>query len=246
MKHALWLCSLLITLCFTACQRPVKILQIDTHAIAIDQTLTTPADSSYLQRLQPITDELDQLLDIQIGYAPEDMLVHAPECKMLNWASDALLAKARQYYPEQVVDFAVVNIGGMRAPWYAGPITKRHIYILMPFDNTLVVLTLKGEDVLELCQGFVKAGGEGVAGLRLQARNGELTHITIGGEELNPEAYYHVATSNYLAGGMDKMSAFTKATSCWNSDLLIRDLYMEYATEQNTITATIDGRMDIQ
>ena len=227
-----------------ACHKNVRVTSVQTEAIAIDASTDAIQDSAYLAQLAPLTEQLNAELDYVIGYAPEPLIIHQPECPMLNWASDALLAKARQYYPGKV-DIAIVNIGGMRAPWEAGEIKRRHIFELMPFDNELVVLTLAGEDIIELCQIFAEDGGQGVAGLRMVAEDKQLADVTIDGMPVEKDAYYHVATSDYLAGGTDHMIPLTRAVETWKSDMKIRDLYMDYVTEQKTVVAVVDGRMTI-
>lgn len=242
MKHPFLLLALAIVL--TACHRPSHIVSVTTEAIEVNESTNALQDSAYLSALAPITEELNAQLSEELGYAPEPMGVYQPECPMLNWATDALWAKAKQYYPG-TVDIAIVNIGGMRTPWEAGPITRRHIYELMPFDNELVVLTLSGEDIIELCQVFAEDYGQGVAGLRMVAEEKQLADVTIAGNPVERDRYYHVATSDYLAGGTDHMIPLTHATETWRSNLKIRDLYMDYVAETKTVSAIVDGRMDI-
>lgn len=244
MKYDLVLVLTLMGLMMTACHKPARVTNATTEAIAVDATADAIADSAYLEALAPVTDALNAELDVVLGYAPEDMEVFQPECLMLNWASDALLAKARQYYPGQV-DFSVVNVGGMRSPWKAGAITRRHVFELMPFDNELVVLTLSGEDVIDLCQVFAEDGGQGVSGLRMVAEERQLADVTIAGEPVQKDRYYHVATSDYLAGGTDHMTPLLNATETWRSEMKIRDLYMDYVAEQKTVQAVVDGRMAV-
>ena len=116
----------------------------------------------------------------------------------------------------------------------------------MPFDNQLVVLTLKGEDVIALCESFARYGGQGVAGMRVTVIDNKLADVTVGGKPVNQYANYTVATSDYLAGGTDHMDALTKYVDYWNSDLLIRDLYLEAVQTQDTLRAAVDGRMTIK
>lgn len=240
-------CLGLLLLALTACHRPAQVASVSTEAIPIITDCIAAAPEvagAYTAALAPKKAALEAEMSVVLGYAPEDMTVHRPECNMLNWATGALLAKARQHYDGRV-DMAVVNIGGMRCEWHKGDITKQHVFELMPFDNRLVVLTLRGEDILELCQVFAEVGGEGVAGLRMQAEDAQLIDAQIDGRSIDPEAYYTVATSDYLAGGTDHMTPLTRHIAYWDSDLLIRDLYLEYVQEQQTISATIDGRMQI-
>lgn len=237
---------LLFIICLTACNRPTKMVDSAiTEAIPVDATADAIQDSAYLQQLEPIKEALEKEMNVQIGYAPEDLWVRGPECPMLNWATDALWEAAKKVYDGRV-DIAIVNMGGMRCSWQKGPVTRESVFELMPFDNRLVVLTLKGEDVIALCESFARYGGQGVAGMRVTVIDGKLADVTVGGKPVDPKALYTVATSDYLAGGTDHMDALTKHVTYWNSDLLIRDLYLDAVREQDTIRAAVDGRMTME
>lgn len=221
------------------------VVQSKGEIILIDSTLDAIEDSDYIAYLAPLKTQLEAELRIPIGYAPEALTVHRPECTMLNWACDALLAMARQRYAGDV-DMAVTNIGGMRCEWATGDITFKDVFELMPFDNELVVLTLSGREVLNLCEAFAGLGGEGVAGLRMKARNGQLTEATIHGGAIDEKATYTVATSDYLSQGNDHMDPLAHYTEIWRAEEKIRDLYIEYIKQVHTVEAVVDGRMDVK
>ena len=241
--------SLIAALCvmaFTACTQPTKqVVSATTEAIKIDSTLDAIQDTDYIAYLAPTREALDQIMGVQLGYAPENMWVGAPECPMLNWATDALWEAAKKVYPGQV-DIAIANRGGMRCSWPQGPITRGHVFNLMPFENELVVLTLKGSDVIDLCESFARYGAQGVAGMRVTIIDGKLADVTVGGKAVNPNATYTIATSDYLSGGTDHMTALTHHVDYWKSDLKIRDLYEQAVLDQDTLRITLDGRMTIQ
>lgn len=233
-------------LLFVSCHKqPVQICSVTTEMIPVDASADAIQDTNYLAQLAPYKAHLANEMSVQIGYTQERMWVGEPECPMLNWASDALWEAAKQVYPG-TVDIAIVNMGGMRCEWPAGPITRESVYELMPFDNRLVVLTLKGEDILALCESFARYGGQGVAGIRVTIIDGQVADVQVGGKALKMKATYKVATSDYLAGGTDHMEALTRYTDYWNSDLLIRNLYLESVRQHDTIRAYVDGRMTIQ
>lgn len=242
MKRLIYISCLLVLI--TSCHRPTKIQQMSGHLILVDSTYDAIQDTNYLNALAPIKADLEAQLGAPIGYAPEALEVHQPECTMLNWASDALWAMACQISPEPV-DMAVVNIGGMRCNWGAGDITFRHVFELMPFDNELVVLTMQGKEILALCDVFAISGGQGVAGLRMTANKGVLKSVTIAGKDILPEAYYTVATSDYLSQGNDGMTPLKNHEAMWKSNKKIRDLYIEYIKQVKTVEAKVDGRMNI-
>lgn len=236
------LCALFL---LPACNKQVKVVSVSTEALPVDASSDAIQDTVYLKQLAPIKADLEQQLNVQIGYAPERLWVGDPECPMLNWATDALWEAAKKVYPEKV-DIAIVNMGGMRCEWPAGPITKEKVFELMPFDNELVVLTLKGEDIISLCESFAKYGGQGVAGMRVTVIDGNLADVQVGGKAVDPKALYTVATSDYLSGGTDHMEALTRYVEYWKSDLKIRDLYMEAVQTQDTLRAAVDGRVTMK
>lgn len=243
MKKILFLMLVLTSL--YACQQPKQVIGATTEAIPVDASADAIEDTVYLAQLAPVKADLEREMNVQIGYAPEDLWVDAPECPMLNWASDALWEAAKKLYPGKV-DIAIVNMGGMRCAWPKGPITRGNVFELMPFDNQLVVLTLKGEDVLALCESFARYGGQGVAGMRVTVIDNKLANVTVGGKPVDPKGFYTVATSDYLSGGADHMDALTRYTEYWNSERLIRELYLEAVQTQDTIRAAVDGRMTMQ
>lgn len=237
---ALWVIA--ASLC--ACHRQVRIVGCSTEAIVVDASADSIQDRDYLLALAPIKEVMEREMSEQLGYAPERLWVGGPECPLLNWATDALWDAAKRLSPKPV-DIAIVNMGGMRCEWPAGPITRQSVFELMPFDNRLVVLTLTGSDILDLCESFAKYGGQGVAGMRVTAVDGKLADVTIGGKPVNPKADYTVATSDYLSGGADHMDALTRYTELWNSDCLIRELYLDAVQSQDTIRARVDKRMNL-
>ena len=240
MRKSLFLLLALAALC--ACQRPVQVVRATTEAIPVNASADAIQDVDYLAQLAPVKEALEREMNVQIGYAPERLWVDDPECPMLNWATDALWEAAKKVYNGRV-DIAIVNMGGMRCEWPAGPVTKGSVFELMPFDNMLVVLTLKGKDVLDLCESFARYGGQGVAGMRVKTVDGKLADVRVAGKTVDPNALYTVATSDYLSGGTDHMDALTRYVDYWNSELKIRDLYLEAVREQDTIRAAVDGRM---
>jgi 2',3'-cyclic-nucleotide 2'-phosphodiesterase (5'-nucleotidase family) len=226
----------------------MHVIKTTGEIIIVDSTLEAIQDTDYLAYLAPIKADLEVQLGAPIGYAPAGLEVHQPECTMLNWASDALLAIARELCPEPV-DVAVVNIGGMRCEWAAGDITFRHVFELMPFDNMLVVLTLKGSDLQQLGEIFAYSGGQGIAGMRIKAIGDKVMQqdalVTIDGKAIEMDKTYTVATSDYLSQGNDGMLPLKNYTHCWNSQEKIRDLYINYIKQIKIVESTIDGRMSI-
>ena len=216
-----------------------------TEAIPVDASADTIADQEYMEYLAPTKEFIDAEMGAVLGYAPERMYVSEVECPMLNWSADALLEAAQEVCPKHV-DVALLNRGGTRCNWAAGDITRGHVFKMMSFDNKMVVLTLKGADIIELFEGLASGQAQGIAGMRVKFKDKKLAEISIGGKPVDPEATYRMATNSYLAKGKDGMIALTKNTEWWDSGLLIRDIYINAVRKQGTVCANLDGRMAIE
>lgn len=249
MRKLLYLISFLGILLTSCSGERAKVVHSFSEAVAIDSSLDAVQDEDYLHYLQPIHDSLERQLSIPLGYAPEAMQAYQPESPLLNWASDALYEMALQTV-SMPIDFAVVNVHGLRCDWPKGNITFRNVFELMPFDNRLVILQLSGKDVLDLCQCFADVGGEGAsAALRMQIVNGKAQNIRLNGKRIDVDAVYNVATSDYLSTGADHMEPLANFSQKQDTQVRIRDLYIQYieqlTAEGKQVTASVDGRMQI-
>lgn len=243
-RHIITL-SIAAALC-VSCQRPaMRMVSAETQVVPVDSNLDAIADSAYIAELEPVKEALEKELNIPIGYAPRSMHAQKPESDMLNWACDALQAMAEQVYDGRV-DLAVVNAGGLRCDWPAGDITFRSVFELMPFDNELVILTMTGQDLLDLAENCVEQGGQGVSHtFRVKGVDGHAAEVLLRGKAIEPEATYYVATSDYLSGGADGLTALTHYSSRYTTGLKIRDLYIEYIKQTHEVAASLDGRMQL-
>lgn len=239
----------LLPLLFVACQpQQRRVTNAQEQTIPVDARMDEHQDTDYLQTLAPIKEQLNEQLDIVIGNAPEPLTVGQIECSMLNFASDALQDMAKQVAQQQP-DFAIVNRGGMRCEWAAGDITIRSVYELMPFDNKLVILTLQGQDIIDLCNIFATQNGQGLSRelrMKIADKGGKpvATDILLNGKPILPEAVYYVATSDYLSGGNDHMYPLADYSAIENTDLLIRELYIEYVKQLTAKRLPVKGYMD--
>jgi 5'-nucleotidase / UDP-sugar diphosphatase len=129
--------------------------------------------------------EIDEVLGERIGYTSTG-LEHRSKV-MGRWIAEA-------WRQELGTDLAILNSGGLRQALPKGPITKASIYSVLPFDNRLMVCTLKGSDVLR----NLKNEEAMVAGLVARGPN---LYVDGAGRPLDPEHRYSVATIDFLYYG---------------------------------------------
>ena len=191
-------------------------------------------DPGLVALLSPYLDRAVSLLSEVIGHARNDFLikgVRERENALGDLVADSMLWHARHLD----VDFAVQNGGGVRADLPEGPITKRMVYDILPFDNSVVVLTLKGRDVQALFDHVAASDRKGAfpqvsQGVRLTIMNKDkrCKDVLIHEEPIDPKRNYKVATNSYLARGGDGYRMFLNAIDRYDSSVFQREVLIQY------------------
>lgn len=162
-----------------------------------------------------------------------------PNGVLNNWSTDALLHSQKSKLNTNAPVFSLLNWGGLRSSINKGEVTVGDIYKLMPFDNQVVFVELPKESLKEIADYLVKKGGEPIAGARLEHGN-----LTIYHGDKNAETFW-VITSDYLMNGGDKMTFFEKKIQFKYANILLRDVFMEYAKEQNILVYLQESRINL-
>ena len=193
---------------------------------------------------------IDSIKSPVLGEAAVALEKFIPESPLMNFAADALMEVAQQHSAQRV-DIAITNKGGLRSNIAAGTITVGDVYNVFTFEHKLAFLTLNGEQLLQLCREIAAVGGEAVSGIRLAiTRNGELIDATVGGQPIEPQAEYRIATLDYLSQGNDNLTTLAQGSNLVVTNHLLRDLMVEYIKKQTAdgkkISAACDGRITIK
>ncbi len=225
---------------------------VDTLPKKYDMTSSSEfeSDDEIEEMIAPYKKELDAKMNQVIGYAEKELVKELPECTLGNWASDAIHTECNKLF-KKPIDFAVVNQGGIRIPTLPqGDITTGKIFELMPFDNMLVILNVKGDIVQQLFESIAARGGWPVSSsVRCSfTEGGELRSVTINGNPIDMEKTYQIGISDYVANGGDKCSFF-KGQPQTQTGILFRDAFINRVKDltrmEKNIDAEIEGRMEI-
>ena len=214
-----------------------------------------PEDQELLSLLTPYADQVDAVLNEVIGNAT-DVFLNDDSRKMETALGD-IVSDSQEWFFENMgydIDFAFQNGGGIRATLGAGEIKKSTVYEVLPFDNSIAKVTLKGSDVIEL---FNKAATNIGAGAMAQVSSSvavtfnsasqTVESLLINGEEVDSDKMYNVAVNSYLAAGGDGYSVFLNGTDYYDSSLMQRDAFIDYVIELGgEITPTTDGRIVVK
>ncbi len=236
------------TLILTGCRAHYEVSSITRERILIDSRYNTN-DSASNNFLKPYAHKVDSLMSPVVGIAAHDLYSHRPESELSNLLSDILIWGATRF--NEKPDFAVYNMGGIRAALAKGNVTVGDVLDVAPFENKLCILTLSGKRVLELFEQIASVGGEGVShGVKLIiSANHKLVSSSVNGKPIDPNASYRIATLDYLAQGNDKLEAFKYKTEVLSPQTEInnvRYIIMDYFRAKGTVDATQEGRIVIK
>jgi 5'-nucleotidase/UDP-sugar diphosphatase len=180
-------------------------------------------------------------------------LTRYQETSLGNMICDANVWYFRSVY-NQNIDFAFHNGGNMRAELPKGQLTREQILTVLPFENYLYVVSLKGSEINELFD-FIATIPQGNGGFpqfsgdvryTLDVPNERIRNLTIGGAALDPNKTYHFCTNDYLLSGGDGYTVLTNSRDKFNSSLLLSYVVIEYINSQSgIITPSTDGRMNV-
>lgn len=203
-------------------------------------------DSQALAIVAPYKTGVDSIMSPVLGMSRVAMSPGRPESLLSNWAADMMVegSTATGLPP---ADMGLVNIGGLRNNMPKGIVRRGDIILISPFENSLVVLEMKGKDMIRLMQDIAAVGGEGVSGsVRIViGKDRKLVSATIHGEKISRKRTYTVATLDYLAEGNDKMYALKKARKRHEIGLKARDVLMESVIKHRIIDSKMEGRITI-
>lgn len=187
-------------------------------------------DSSYINMLKPYTDSVGSTMDQVLAKLPKELLKETPNSTLGNFLADAYLEMARVKFDKRA-EVAFMNHGGVRINRIgAGDVTRRIVYEVMPFDNVLVLVEVKG-DVLKayLDKLASEGGGGGVAGLTMAIEDKKAVNVMIGGKPLELGKTYIMVNSDYAVDGGGGFTALKKLKQ-QRTQFFMRDAIIEYCT----------------
>lgn len=233
---------------FNSCkQAPNTLKTIEGKELSIDSTATSVDDIEAFVR--PYRERVDVILDSALAYAPytiskTDGIYNTTAGNLM---ADLMLSEANAIFRKRTgknIDFVLMNHGGIRASISKGNVSARTAYEVMPFENDISVVALKGTSVLELVDYLIKSKrAHPVAGIQIILNSNDTVHsISVQGKPLDEEAIYNVATSDYLVSGGDDMVFFKNGLSFTSLNYKIRNAMIDYFSKVDTLSPRVDDR----
>ena len=178
--------------------------------------------------------------------------------------TDAMLWKVMQNKEGLTVNedhvVAITNGGGIRAAIKVGDVTKKDIKTVLPFGNTIEVIYVTGNELLEALEASTFCVPESIGGFpqvsgisytistgAVYDANAEtypastyygpksinrVTINSINGKDFKLGDTYAVVTNNFSAAGGDTYYAFKAATAKFDTGVPLDEAVMEYVTKE--------------
>lgn len=193
--------------------------------------------------------------------------VRTMETNLGDFSADAYLYAAREYLKESglnlTADVALSNGGGIRASIPAGEISMNTLYTVFPYGNTVVLVTVTGEQLLEVLEastfctptalgGFPQiAGAEYTVNTAVPYENGEqypdstyfapakpgsrVTINSVNGKPFDLKETYTVVVNSFQAEGGDTYYALTKGSSVHDTAIVDADALISYVNSMDGV-----------
>jgi 2',3'-cyclic-nucleotide 2'-phosphodiesterase (5'-nucleotidase family) len=226
----------------------MKVTSIQPSSIQVNNS--TQEDESIKSLIEPYKSVLDNEMNEVLIKSKAEAVKGQPESALGNLIADITLAETNRILQAKNLpqaDISMLNNGGLRTSLPEGNITVGKIFELMPFENEIVVLTLSGEKAMGLFKYIAKSNGMPLAGATLEIKDENAENIKINGNAFDPNKTYRVATSDYLAGGGDKMRFFSEPISYQILNVKLRDAIINYLRAENKkgnlLNPKTDGRI---
>jgi 2',3'-cyclic-nucleotide 2'-phosphodiesterase (5'-nucleotidase family) len=199
-------------------------------------------DTGLQSMLLPYRDSVDKAMGKVIGFTSAALKKQPLESELGNFMADCMRIMATRRF-NKTVDAAFVNYGGIRADLPQGQITLRNIYELMPFDNLVVLQSLKGSLLHRFLDHIASKGGWPVSGITMGIQNKQAIHIMINGKPLDENGTYLVANSDYVANGGDDCEML-KPVPQINMGYLYRDALINYIRELAAVNKPVQSAIE--
>jgi 2',3'-cyclic-nucleotide 2'-phosphodiesterase (5'-nucleotidase family) len=243
----LFLTYLFVSACSTT---NLQVTKVEGKLIPIASENRESAEISKF--IQPYKEHIDKDLSTVLAFAPETIDKNgAWQTPMGNLFSTVVFEKGNPIFKKREnlsIDIVLLNHGGIRTIIPKGNVTARTAFEIMPFENSLVVIELKGEQIEDLLNYFItEKKPHPLYGMTFTiGKDNDAKDILIQGKSFDKNTSYFVGTNDYLANGGDNMIFFKKRIHKYDLDYKLRNILIDYFTDVETVPLITDQRITVE
>jgi len=227
-----------------ACKQENYLYRIEGKQVTISDSLETNAEiETYIK---PYREHVTKDLDSVLSYAVDTYTKNDGELNTAlgNLMADAVYEEVNPIFNSRTghdIDIVLLNHGGIRSIISKGNVTTKMAYEIMPFENSVVVVELKGPQVRELIEYLARAKiANPISGIKLILdKDFKIKSVSVNGQPLDMNKSYFVATHDYLYENMD---FFKTNDTLYDLNYKVRNVLIDYFKKKDTLNPVIDDR----
>ena len=232
---------------------PKKFHNTEIDGKKIPVSLEYSGDATIENFIAPYRTHINNDLDSILAWAPVtfDKSKGKWQTNIGNLMANVTYATADSIFykrDKKHVDICLLNHGGIRATIPQGYVTTRTAFDIMPFENSLLVLGLKGQQLYEIAAYIAtERKPHPLAGMEITMdKENSVKKVTVHNQAIEQNKVYYIATSDYLANGGDNMNFFKKATATYDMNYKLRDVFIDYFKKVDTLPVSKTDRIFIE
>lgn len=206
-----------------------KLLDVEPNVdVFLGKEATLPVDENVLNEVNDMKADLSEILGQKVTSLKE-RLSHDDKNTAVTPLGVTVAETMRKIVGTEI---AVTNGGGIRRSLEQGDVTIGDMYEILPFDNTIVTLDVKGSDLYSTIEHGINTDGFAwgqYAGIKVwyNPEDGKVSSIRLNdGTKIDMDKYYSVAINDFMLTGGDKYD-FSNAINAVNTNVVMRDAMAE-------------------
>ena len=223
--------------------RTGKVERLESRLIDLDPSVYPP-DPGIQKLVAGFTAKVQAQMDVPVGNSAAAAALK-PDAAGESAAGDYVADVLRRYGK---TDLGLVNTFGVRADIPAGPLTYGDLYKVMPFDNKVMKVSVRGTELRKLAEGalgdtvFLQFSGAEIVYDPKAPAGQRLKSMKVGGVPVKYDQVYTITTLDFLVrAGRDFKTIDKQILEA--PSVLVRDLLVQDVKSRGTISASTDGRL---
>ncbi|AYK06749.1 bifunctional metallophosphatase/5'-nucleotidase [Brevibacillus laterosporus] len=206
--------------------------------------------------VKDVVNKVDNAMKVVIAKAEVPLdgdreLVRKQETNIGNLIADVMREKTQSIKGHEA-DIAITNGGGIRTQLPAGDITKKDLYTLLPFPNTLVIIEATGDEIVKAMEVGVSEVEKGagrfphISGMSFsynptKPAGQRLVEVKVAGNPIDLKKTYRIATNDFIATGGDGYSTLKKPA--FDTGFTLYSIMEDAFKERKVIAPKVEGRV---
>ncbi|WP_422478878.1 5'-nucleotidase C-terminal domain-containing protein [Pleomorphochaeta sp. DL1XJH-081] len=200
-----------------------------------------PADPTVTAYVESQKAKLDSITSEIVAYTPVKLEGERQNVRTKPTNLGNMIAKSM--VEATGADAALTNGGGIRASIAAGDVSRGDIITVLPFNNTVVVVEVTGQDIYDALEwgysrlpeangGFPQTANMAIIYSRFSDPGSRIKRVLINGKSIDRDATYKLATNDFMAAGGDGYTMLDKPIVMYGPGL--DEVFTDYMVKYNS------------